>query len=242
MENSNGKATIFTVIGIIVGSVLLPVFNAIKDSWVAEKEISYKEMGVNEKYLNVVQDLSESSLKKQLELAKYFSCVSTNEENREAWLRYYHLKQNEYKESIEEEKKIQKSIDSLKYDKGNYRTNLTDKDKEILGIKQTELSEIKNEQLIEPVKIKKIKKVYVHYSKNDNTNNSIRNKLQETDWLLPASEKLKSIITSNDIRYFNDDDIDLALHLKSIIGNNTFEIKKINMKAPAGQLEIWIKD
>lgn len=243
MENSNGKATIFTVIGVLVGTVLLPIFNTIKDSWVADKELSHKEMAINEKYLNVVQDLSESSLKKQLELAKYFSCVSTNEENREAWLRYYHLKLKEYEKSIEEEKKLKDTIDFIKFEGNKYRVNLTDKQKEFLGIKEKELLKIQNEQSIEPVKIKKVKRVYIQYFNNSSSNDSIRKKLEFTDWLLPPSEKMKTDIKSNEIRYFNDDDIDLALQLKSIISNKTttFETKKVNMKAPAGQLEIWIK-
>ncbi|QQR97776.1 MAG: hypothetical protein IPK18_13215 [Sphingobacteriales bacterium] len=51
-------------------------------------------------------------------------------------------------------------------------------------------------------------------------------------------------IKTNEIRYFNEADKILANELKNFIDTevNKFEIKKVNINAPQGQLEIWVKD
>ena len=60
------------------------------------------------------------------------------------------------------------------------------------------------------------------------------------NWKAPGIE-YKAVGCDNSIRYFNDEDRELANKANSLLGN-LYNIKKINMVAPKGQLEVWINN
>lgn len=250
MELPSGKATLFTVIAFIVGGVVIPILSEMRQSFNQTKELSHKEMNVNSQYLNVINDLSESGIQKQLELAKYFSCVSTDDKTRQGWLRYYKLKEKEFKrivfikdslikkakdeEKLMEEARIQNDSTYL-----FYKSNLNQINYEIEQVKSLITEGISTS--VQKNKNLKSKQVYIQYEVND-LNLKLKEALVNFGWKVPSSEKTKIKLLKNEIRYFNVEDYELAIEIRNIISNDQtkFDIKLVNMNAPQGQLEIWL--
>lgn len=261
MELTSGKATLLTVIAFIVGGVAIPIFSELRNSFNQTKELSHKEMNVNSQYLNVINDLSEFGIQKQLELAKYFSCVSTDEETRRGWLRYYKIKEKEYEKYIKSKDSINFKIneilfgDKLILENGkskiirgkNYKKDITDRDMYILSGLKLDLKEIEKRFFNKSINVDTNTKtninktVFIHYP--EGSQNKINYlKLMDADWSI-YKEKRKEMIKNNQIRYWYDEDLGLANNLKSLLesSSESYEIKKFYGENQQGQLEIWLK-
>lgn len=84
--------------------------------------------------------------------------------------------------------------------------------------------------------------IYIQYCSSDKKSKAL--KLQQmfnTDlWKAPGIEFVENGC-DNSIRYFNEEDRDLANRANTLLGSN-YSIKRVRMSAPAGQLELWIGD
>lgn len=92
--------------------------------------------------------------------------------------------------------------------------------------------------------------VFVQFKNNKlkNTSERIKNGLLEQGLEVPPLEQVNANY-SNSIRYFNPEDVDLAIRVKAVIENiveepkQKFEVldfSKSGYKIPKGQIEIWI--
>lgn len=246
MELPSGKATLFTVIAFIVGGVVIPILSEMRQSFNQTKEISFKEADINSKHLTYILGNSDN-VGQQLELAKFYSCVSTDDETRQGWLRYYQKKLMEFEDSQKEIKDTKDKIEKIIF-KGDSLKELTEKDKYELNILNFKL--IEKESSITKSYTSKgdvvdknnlvSKKVYLQVPKKDNKFD--RNLLLEKGWIIPPFEVRSDCPIENEIRYFNENDFSLAKELFELVDGekNKFKIKRLNIKSPQGQLEIWL--
>ena len=85
-------------------------------------------------------------------------------------------------------------------------------------------------------------KIYIHYSNKNKIDkvSNLQKLFDNINWKAPGIE-YKAFGCDNSIRYFNDEDRDLANKANNLLGN-LYSIKKVNMIAPKRQIEIWINN
>jgi hypothetical protein len=245
MEQNKNFGGIYTIIAFVMGSVLIPLTTLISENRFKDKKANIDEMEFNSKYVeNIVANVG--NLDQKIELAKYYSTVSTNKETRLSWIRYLRLLEYDKEKIRKEIIQLSDSLDKNKLDS----SKITEIKEKMSSLKKLEKSN--SEKNINPYSKKlenessssTLKRVYIQYYKENKINKNSITKLLDLGWVVPKAEKMEKPINRNEIRYFNDNDQVLAKELKYIIESESekYDINKIDMKSPEGQLEIWIKD
>ncbi|GAB3420025.1 hypothetical protein [Niabella aquatica] len=261
MESTKpGMGGWYGVIGLIVGTCIIPLSNLISDNHFKEKETAINQMGFYDKY---VKDLiaRQDNTAQQVELAKYFSCVTESEASRKGWIQYYHLKNEQLKAEKDSLKKLIIRYKGSFFNKGLLRDNLTDleeyeRDNLLASIQSLQR---RFEIVVTPTKDSVIVntstdnsyqtgRVYIQYNQERKSDaEDLKTHLQGNSWVAPGIEKKDLVLNTSQIRYFNVSDKILAEALKSTIeSNSTFKNEDIKilfipLKAPLGQLEVWLK-
>jgi hypothetical protein len=84
--------------------------------------------------------------------------------------------------------------------------------------------------------------IFIQYC--DSRNKSLMTTVQQTfmsnSWKAPGIELVNSGC-DNTIRYFHDEDRVLADQANTLL-NNKYVIKKVSLRAPKGQIELWAEE
>ncbi len=192
-----------------------------------ERDQDIKELEYFDKYVNDVRKVG--GIKERLQLTKYLSIVAPHGAIKKSWSNYYKEVKREHEEYLKL-KSAEDSIESIRQPSPEQMIVLS-KTKEAISHFETPLGG--NIRPEEPT-------IYIQYCSEDQKSDAL--KLQQmfnTDlWKAPGIELVKEGC-DNSIRYFNDEDRDLANRANTLLGS-TYTIKRIKLPAPKGQLEIWI--
>lgn len=244
-KNKNG---IYTIIAFVIGSLIIPLTTLFSENHFKNKSANINEMTFNSKFVESIVARPDN-LDQKIELARYYATVSTDKEVRKSWIRYLKILENDkilLHDSLNNITQQIKNLEKIKKTKSDsiIQANLIEKQSIIINKINDNSKNVYNPdtKTLEQKTIKK--KAYIQYG-NIKYLEQIQNILRKTDWIVPPAEDMKdNSIKTNEIRYFNEADKILANELKNFIDTevNKFEIKKVNINAPQGQLEIWIKD
>ena len=195
-----------------------------------ERDQDLKELDYFDKY---VQDVKKADgIEERIRLVKYLSIVSPSGEIKKAWQEYYKEISKEYEEYLE--LKAQETTDEALKD-----LSVAERVKAIDN--QVKLSAFEKPLVITRESTGK-PTIFIQYCdrRNQAVMMNIRNKFLDNSWNAPGIELVKGGC-DNSIRYFYDEDRDLANQANALM-ENRFVIKKVNLRAPKGQIEIWVGD
>jgi hypothetical protein len=232
----------------LFAGVIFVIVDKVNDKYFKNRDVNLQEMTFNDRYVQTI--MAKDNYGEQMELAKYYACLSVQPEVRNGWIKYYQLKQNEFQKNEIEIKKLQDSILNLKFDaNGNARDSLNDKEEFLLGQLNDKLNYKENQQTAKTVPQatvidnSKARRIYIQYDKDvKDTAISYQKLFNLSNWKAPGIER-RDDIKSSSIRYFYQDDISLANELQSLINRPTMKtiyVSGFEGKVPAGQLEIWL--
>ena len=195
-----------------------------------EREQDLKELDYFDKY---VQDVKKADgVEERLRLVKYLSIVSPSGEIKKAWQEYFHEVSREYEEYLE--LKAQESTDES-------IMNLPLEERVKAIDNQAKLNAFEK-PLARGSEVESKPTLFIQYCdrRNQVAMMTIRSTFLDHAWNAPGIE-FKERGCDNSIRYFHDEDRELADQANSLLGNK-YIIKKVNLRAPKGQIELWAAD
>jgi len=216
----------YAIVSIAIATVTLVVADLFR-----EREQDIRELEYFDKYVEDVKKVD--GIEERLLLSKYLSIVAPSGEMKESWQIYYDTVVNEYQRYLADRAELEK------LEKIETNTSLTEeqiikkeKAKEAINMQERPLINM-NTPVRRPT-------IYIHYCKSEKQNeaSNIRKKLIENFWNAPGIE-FREKGCENTIRYFHEEDMGLANEVNTLL-DNKFVIKLIEMRAPKGQIELWI--
>ena len=213
----------------IVSTALATVTLVVADLF-KEREQDVKELEYFDKYVDDVKKVD--GIQERLQLTKYLSVVAPSGEMKKSWENYYKTVELEYQEYLKLKAEEQK-IDSIK--------NPTIED-----IRKADSIKERRRMLEKPLSSVSVPAgkptLYIQYCDigKKTLMLEIQKKFDQNSWNVPGIEH-KSGGCDNSIRYFNDEDRDLA-NQANVLLNNKYNIRKINLRAPKGQIELWAEN
>ncbi|WP_395054477.1 hypothetical protein [Flavobacterium sp.] len=229
----------------IFGSFLIVVLTIIINWGFKDRAVGMSELLQYDRYATELIILNDNPVKKRM-LAQFFANVTPSDKLKCGWKDYYREVDKEYlslvkhyKSIVDTDKKLSKKdtlIMSIE-EKTNYKNNTFELKK---------LDSLFNVPTIIPqnnfLSTYKNPTMYIQYSNKKNKKNvlSIQENFNLKKWNAPGIE-FKENGCDNTIRYFNDEDREIANLANSLL-NNKFLIRKVNGKSPLGQVELWINN
>jgi hypothetical protein len=217
----------YAIVSIALSTVGLIVANLFK-----EREQDVNELEYFDKY---VQDVKKADgAEERWRLAKYLSIVAPSGEMKKSWENYYnYLDTGEHKHYLELQDSLLKT---------NSNDNLT-RDQQQIQAKQIRETINMYEKPLTSANVSQTKPtIYIQYCDKDKKNLmlEIQNKFSSNFWNAPGIEYLETGC-DNSIRYFHDEDRALADEANNLL-DNKFDIKRSYIKAPNGQIELWVEN
>ncbi len=212
----------YAIVSTALATVGLMIGNLYK-----ERDQNIKELEYFDKYVNDVRKVG--GIKERLQLTKYLSIVAPNGAIKDSWVNYYDEVKREHEEYLQL-KSEELKIDTIRQPTPEQMVTLS-KTKEAISHFETKLGgDVRPE---EPI-------IYIQYCSEGKKSEALKmQQMFNTDlWKAPGIDLVEGGC-DNSIRYFNDEDRDLANRANTLLGSN-YTIKRINLPAPKGQVEIWI--
>jgi hypothetical protein len=228
----------------ITGTLGIAVITMIINWGFKDRAVGMDEISQYDRYTTDLLILNDNPLKKRM-LAQFFSTVTPSERLKDGWKEYFVEVNKDYKKFV-----ISDSLLRIKFSdmsKDTTEMNLIQKAMFAETIENLKINDsiIKAPLIIPNVLLSSINEVptiYIHFSNKNKMDQVIelRKLFKDINWKVPELE-FKELGCDNSIRYFHDDDKELAISAKNLLGNS-FKIKKVNMNAPKNQIEIWINN
>jgi len=214
----------YAIVATAISTVSLVVADLFK-----EREQDVKELEYFDKYVEDVKKVD--GIQERLQLSKYLSIVAPSGEMKESWEEYYKIVQEEYEEYQKLKSEV-RNIDTL--------SNPTEEQ-----LKKSEEAREAIYMFEKPIAKSTVEKskptIYIQFC-----DKGIKKEVSEVQqlfntnlWNAPGIEYVARGC-DNSIRYFHDEDRSLANEAQILLGN-TFSIKKSSIRAPKGQIELWIQ-
>ena len=213
----------WTILTVGIGTVAFIVTNLFK-----EREQDLKELEYFNKY---VEDVKKADgLEERLRLVKYLSIVSPSGTIKESWQAYYEVVLKEYEEYLEL-KAQQYTGDSLMQMTVEERIEAIDKQVKLNAF-QRPLSGREGEAA-KPL-------IYIQYCNREQAPRmrEIRTMFLDHSWNAPGIDLVEGGC-DNTIRYFHDDDYELAQQANRLL-EKKYVVRKVALRAPRGQVELWV--
>jgi hypothetical protein len=215
----------YAIVTVGIGTVAFIVTDLFK-----EREQDLKEL----EYFNTyVQDVKKADgIEERLRLVKYLSIVSPSGEIKKSWQEYYKEVLKEYEEYLDL-KAEQNAGDSMKGLTVDERKKAIDNQ-----VKLNAFEKPLGGSTESPAK----PTIYIQCCDKSNMlpMMKIRDMFRSNSWIAPDIELVKDGC-DNSIRYFHDEDRNLAIQANALLGNS-YVIKKVKLMAPKGQIELWAGD
>jgi len=215
----------YAIVTVGIGTVAFIVTNLFK-----ERDQDLKELDYFDKY---VQDVKKADgVEERLRLVKYLSIVSPSGEIKNSWQEYYQEVLNEYDEYLllKAEEYVGDSLSTLSVEE---RVEELDKQVKLNSFEKPLVRD--NESSRKPT-------IYIQYCDKQNiiSMREIRSRFVDNSWNTPGIELVEEGC-DNSIRYFHDEDRDIANQANTLL-DNKYVIKKVKLRAPKGQIELWAED
>jgi hypothetical protein len=217
------KYAVVTMALTTVGSIVSDQFKA--------RDQDVKELEYFHRYVEHATKLDGHD---RLQLSKFLATVAPKGPMRDAWKNYHDSVQVEFRTMLAG--RAQMMADTSANPK-SFDQN------EFIQIETRSLTSASFEKpLISSTVANYTPTVYIQYCGDSKTEaaQKMRNELNSIGWSSPGIEKVKTGC-DNSIRYFHDEDRVLAELLNQLIGNG-LNVKRVNMRAPKAQIEIWIAE
>lgn len=228
----------------ITGTLGIAIITMIINWGFKDRAVGMDEISKYDKYTTDLLVLNDNPVKKRM-LAQFFSTVTPSNKLKDGWKKYYIEVNKDYQKFI-----VSDSLLRLKYNnmpKDTTIMNATQKGKFIETLEKIKQNDsIIKAPIIIPERIFSstvdVPTIYIHFSNKSKIDaiSKFQKLFDNVNWKAPGIE-YKAVGCDNSIRYFNDEDRELANKANSLLGN-LYTIKKINMVAPKGQLEVWINN
>ena len=221
----------YAIVTVGLGTVAFIVTDLFK-----EREQDLKELDYFDKYVDEVK--KADGIEERLRLVKYLSIVAPSGEIKRSWEEYYKVVSDEYREYL-----VLKAEEMLSeqvvYDSVNFISDVEDR---INKIKNQSILDAGEKPLVTNSGTATKPTIYIQYcdSRNKALMTTIRQNFLSNSWKAPGIE-LTKIGCDNTIRYFHDEDRELADQANLML-NNKYMIKKVGLRAPKGQIELWAED
>lgn len=213
----------YAIISTAIATVTLIVSDLFK-----EREQDIKELEYFDKY---VEDVKKADgIEARLQLSKYLSIVAPSGELKESWKNYYDTIKIEYKNYL-----VLKSEQLLN------DTIINPTNEQRIKSEKTQEAIVKYEKpLSSNIVLTKKPTIYLQYCNKENRNLiiEIQTKFNNSFWNAPGID-YQETGCDNSIRYFHDEDRLLANEANTLL-ENKYKIKKSNLRAPKGQIELWV--
>lgn len=215
----------YSIVTVAIATVSLVITDLFK-----EREQDLKELEYFDKYADDVK--IADNIQARLQLSKYFSIVAPSGEMKKSWKEYCDTVRAE----LDSIKKIQKRIKELEA-----IPQKTIKDQVDFEQLQEKIN-LSERPLVNPPVTVSRPTIYIQYSNKENKRPilDIQEIFKNYNWTAPGIE-YREIGCDNTIRYFNDEDRNLADEANDLL-KNIYTVKRSYFKAPKNQIEIWIKN
>jgi hypothetical protein len=228
----------------ITGTLGIAIITMIINWGFKDRAVGMDEILKYDRYTTDLLVLNDNPVKKRM-LAQFFSTVTPSEKLKEGWKEYFLEVSKDYKKFIVSDSLLRINFNKMSKDTAQMssiqKANFTEAYEKI---KRND--SILNAQTIFPEKtittISTIPTIYLHFSNKNKMEQVIafRKMFDNLNWKAPGIE-YKEVGCDNSIRYFHDDDRELANKANGLLGN-LYTLKRVNMNAPKGQLEVWINN
>jgi hypothetical protein len=221
----------YAIVTVGLGTVALIVTDQFK-----ERDQDLKELDYFDKYVDEVK--RADSLQERVRLVKYLSIVAPSGEIKKSWEEYYKVVDTEYRQYLV--LKAEKIItEQTSFDKSKDESTVEEL---VQKIKDQSILNAAERPLVSDAVPAGKPTIYIQYcdSRNKALMISIQKTLLDNSWKAPGIELVRTGC-DNTIRYFHDEDRELADQANSLL-NNKYLIKKVSLRAPKGQLELWAGD
>ena len=228
----------------ITGTLGIAIITMIINWGFKDRAVGMDEISKYDKYTTDLLVLNDNPVKKRM-LAQFFSTVTPSNKLKDGWKEYYIEVNKDYTKFI-----VSDSLLRLKYSsmpKDTSKMNPMQKAKFMEAVEKIKQNDsIIKAPIIIPERIfsnnTNVPTIYIHFSNRSKIDmvNKFQKLFDNINWKAPGIE-YKEIGCDNSIRYFNDEDRELANKANSLLGN-IYSIKKVNMTAPKGQIELWINN
>jgi hypothetical protein len=151
---------------------------------------------------------------------------------KKSWEEYYKIVQEEYEEYLKLKSEV-RNIDTLKHPTEE-QLKKSEAAKEAIYMFEKPISK-SNTELSRPT-------IYIQYCDRGIKNeiSGIQQLFKNSLWNAPGIEYVERGC-DNSIRYFHEVDRSLAGEANQLLGN-IYTVKKSSLRAPKGQIELWIED
>ena len=218
----------YAIVTVGLGTVAFIVTDLFK-----ERDQDLKELDYFDKYVDEVK--KADGIEERVRLVKYLSVVAPSGEIKRSWEEYYRIVEQEYREYL-----VLKAEEYLKEqslgDTSGFTVNLEEqvqkmKDQMVLKAAEGPLVSVSS-QSDKPT-------IYIQYcnSQDKDLMLSVQQNFLGNSWKAPGIE-LVTTGCDNTIRYFHDEDRALADQANALL-NGRYTIKKVSLRAPKGQIELW---
>lgn len=214
----------YAIVTTAISTVTLVVADLFK-----EREQDIKELEYFDKYVEDVKKVD--GIRERLQLSKYLSIVAPSGEMKKSWEKYYEIVKEEYEEYLDLKSEV-RNIDTL--------SNPT-KDQ----LKQSEAAREAIYMFEKPISKGATDRgrptIYIQYCDKEikQAVSEVQQLFNTNLWNAPGVEYVARGC-DNSIRYFHDEDRSLASEANTLLGN-TFTIKRSSLRAPKGQIELWVQ-
>lgn len=212
---------------VIVSTALSTVTLVVADLF-KEREQDVKELEYFDKYVNDVKQAD--GIEARLRLTKYLSIVAPGGALKRSWQAYYDTVYAEYRQYDQKKREA----DSLRQ-----IDNPTDMQRQEVLKVEASIQQFEKPLMDQAVTDRK-PTVYIQYcnqAKKDDILAMQQNFIAHA-WIAPGIELVKGGC-DNSIRYFHEEDKALALEANGLTGN-TCTLTRSLLRAPKGQIEVWI--
>jgi len=197
----------------IVSVALVFAGNMIKDGF-TERETGIKEMQVYDKYVDLI--LEADNIEKRWKLTEYFAVVTPTERLRERWVAYQDSIRDDYNNFLEISS--EENIDEKDQKLSSYQTPLVSKPLNQFRVDLFYLEETQTQSLQKAQVLKEILSNYDY-------------EVRVRKLSISTNQHSGYQITSNQIRA-ESSELSEAHYLKSILGEEDFEVRPIAFKTP----------
>jgi hypothetical protein len=219
----------YTIVSTALATVGLMVTDLFK-----EREQDVKELEYFDKY---VQDVKKADgAEERWRLAKYLSLVSPSGEMKKSWENYYN-----YLDTGEHRRYLVLMVKKDSLDFVISQSKFVPED-QMLKVKQFQESIDRfDKPLVNATITVKKPTIYIQYCNRTAKGRmlEIQDTFNRNSWNAPGIEYLETGC-DNSIRYFHDEDRALADQANNLL-DNRYNIKRSYVKAPKGQIELWIE-
>jgi len=218
----------YAIVTVGLGTVAFIVTDLFK-----ERDQDLKELDYFDKYVEEVK--KADGLEERVRLVKYLAIVAPSGEIKRSWQEYYRVVEAEYREYL-----VLKAEEFLAeqplFDTSNLTVNIED---QVKKMKDQSILNAAEKPLVSSTGQAEKPTIYIQYC--DSGNRSLMTSVQQTflsnSWKAPGIELVNSGC-DNTIRYFHDEDRALADQANTLL-NGQYTIKKVSIRAPKGQIELW---